>query len=173
MASALFDRPKGHRVLSLCVLKKFVVKEMLHYNGPYTYLSGLVYRTTKNVGYLQVKHRERKSGKSGYSLRKLFGLWMNGFTAFSVKPLRFATIFGFIIAFFGLLFGGVTIINKMLNPEIAAGWSSIISIILIMNGIMLMFFGLIGEYVGRIYMSINNSPQYVIRRTINKKEDNE
>lgn len=108
---------------------------------------------------------------SGYTLGKLFGVWINGFTAFSVKPLRVATIVGLLFAIVGFVFVIYIIVNKFLNSDVPIGWSSTTAAILIVGGAILCMMGMVGEYLGRIYISINNSPQYVIReRTDNSGE---
>ena len=157
--------PKGS---SFFAMKRFVRDEIIRYEHPYPYLAGLVYRTTRNIVMVPLEHRERQSGHSGYTLRSLFALWMNGFTAFSVKPLELGTLLGFLFAMLGFLFALYTIIRKLVNSSIPAGWSSMISIILIIGGIIMILLGLIGEYVGRIYICLNKSPQYVVRDVVRK-----
>ena len=110
-------------------------------------------------------------GESGYSLRKLIGLWVNGFTAFSVLPLRMATYSGMLVALIGFIFAIWTVIHKIISPEVAVGWSSTFSVILVIGGMILFVLGMIGEYIGRIYISLNNSPQYVIREIVGKEEN--
>ena len=168
MASYAFNRPTDRRIISFCIYRRFVVEEMKKYHNSYTYLSGLTYRTTKNIGYLDVVHRERINGSSGYSFKKLFNLWINGLTAFSIKPLRIATYMGSLFAVIGFIMTIIIIIRKIINPAVGAGWSSIVSLILILNGVSFIMMGLLGEYVGRIYMSINSSPQYIIRQVLNQ-----
>lgn len=172
MAKVMFDRPSSKRVVSFSLARKFVIDEMIRYQHAYPYISGLVYRTTRNIGYLPVKHRKRMQGESGYSFKKLLGVWLNGFTAFSIKPLRMASFFGVFSSFIGLLCAFFTIVNKILHPSVAIGWSSTVSIILILGGIILLVLGMIGEYVGRIYMCINEAPQYVIREYIHENVEN-
>ena len=99
-------------------------------------------------------------------------LWLNGFTAFSVKPLRISAILGLICAFIGFVYGTVTVINKLAHPEIQAGYSSTMAVLLFIGGMIMMMLGMVGEYIGRIYICINNSPQYVIRETINMDREN-
>lgn len=167
MAKVMFDRPTDKRIVNISVIRKYIIEEMSRYHYPYPYISGLVHRSTRRIGYVPVRHRARQSGTSGYSFKKLVAVWMNGFTAFSIKPLRLATYLGFFTAAIGLIGCIVTVIHKVVRPEIAVGWSSIICTILIMGGINLIVLGLIGEYLGRMYMSQNRTPQYVIRERIN------
>lgn len=167
MSEYLINKPKKLKVSSYFVARKFIIDEVIRYNNSYPYILGLILRTTRNIGNINVMHRDRIHGTSGYSFRKLMSLWLNGFTAFSVKPLRVATVLGFVFALIGFVFGGYTIVNKLLHPQTPAGYSSIMSALLFIGGMIMLMLGLVGEYIGRIYISINNSPQYVIRETIN------
>lgn len=163
MAEILVDKPKDINGTSYIALKRFVLDDIIKYNNPYPYLGGLIYRTTQNIGEIEIEHLERKNGNSGYTLKKLVSLIMNGFTAFSVKPLRVSSYIGVLFAVIGFIYGLVIIIRKIVNPAIQLGYSSIMSILLFMGGIIMLMLGMIGEYIGRIYISINNSPQYVIK----------
>ncbi len=165
MCEKLLGKPKGLMVTSYFAMRDFVCDEICKYENPYTYVIGLVLRTTNNIATVPVKHRDRKVGQSGYSLPKLLGLWMNGFTAFSVIPLRLASLTGMALAFLGFLYVVYIIINKISNPDVPMGWSSTGAIILIVGGVVLCVLGMLGEYLGRVYISLNKSPQYVIRDT--------
>ena len=142
---------------------------MVRYNRPYPFVTGLILRTTHNIGVVNVKQLQRQSGQSGYSFKKLMKLWLNGFTAFSILPLRMASYIGTFSALLGFLFGIFVVVRKIIMPQIVAGWSSAVAIFMFMSGIMLCVLGMIGEYVGRIYMCINNTPQYVIKEICNGK----
>lgn len=170
MAYTAYGRPMDKRIVSINVMRKYVVDEIIKYSHPYTYLSGLVYRSTGNIGYCYVNHRGRLSGTSGYKLSSLLRIWMNGFTAFSIKPLQLASYMGVMTALLGFCFGIATIIRKLLYPSVAIGWSSTISVMLFLGGAILLVLGMIGEYIGRIYMCINSSPQYVVSERINIEE---
>lgn len=167
MSIKMLGAPEDFKGSSFYIAKRFVINEMIKYNNPYPYLLGLVLRVTKKIGYVETKHRARLEGRSGYSFKSLVSLWMNGFTAFSVKPLEISTMIGFFTALLGFIFGLVTVIRKIVNPDIIAGWSSVISILLLVGGMVLLVLGMIGEYVGRIYICINEAPQYVVREEIN------
>ena len=97
-------------------------------------------------------------------MKKLLSLWFNGFTAFSVKPLRVATIVGMLFAAAGFLYLVYTLVNRFINPNVPIGWSSMMAVLLVVGGCILFMLGLIGEYIGRIYISLNNSPQFVIKK---------
>ena len=166
MAMIMLPRPKGVSVPFFFLAKRFVIDEIIRYDHPYPYITGLLLRTTHNIANVEVEQRERISGSSGYTFGKLLSLWMNGFTAFSVKPLRLAMFFGIASSAVGMIYALIIILRRIFLNDIIMGWSSLSSIVLIMSGIILCVLGMIGEYVGRIYMCINNTPQYVIRNVI-------
>ena len=163
MATWLIAKPHGLELTTYWVTRRFVVDQMIRYPNSFPYLGGLMLRATQNACNVNVTHRERLSGKSGYSLKKMIELWLNGFTSFSIKPLRIAAWVGIIIAAGGFLYGLAIIIMKLAGAAVNAGYSSIMAVNLFMFGVLLCFMGLIGEYVGRIYISLNNAPQFVIK----------
>lgn len=163
----LLGMPPKLRPTSFYITRRFVIDEMCRYHGPYPYVGGLLFRITKNIGEVAVKHRARTEGGSGYTFVKLLGLWMNGFTAFSVKPLRLATWAGFACATLGFVFGLWTVVKKLVfTPDMPVGYSSLMAVVLFIGGMIMLILGLIGEYVGRIYISINASPQYVVAKEV-------
>lgn len=171
MCEILLNKGKNVVITSFFVAKRFVIEEITKYENPYTYIAGLILRTTDKIENVTVHHRERASGHSGYTLSKLLGLWINGFTAFSVIPLRVSTIIGLITTLFGIIFGIYILIAKLFVHTITlAGYSSTIAVIIFFSGVIMVMLGMIGEYLGRIYICINDSPQYVIKSTINLKE---
>lgn len=173
MTRIMLGKPKQLFISSYFAVKRFVVEDMIRYENSYPYVIGLVLRATKNITNVTVSHRERESGASGYTLRKLLSLWFNGFTAFSVKPLRIATTIGASCAALGFLYGIYTIIKKFVNPEVPAGFSAMMAAIVFFGGMIMLMLGMIGEYIGRIYISMNNSPQYVIRERFQSAPDSE
>ena len=164
MTNVILDKPKEIRFNNFTAMRRFVIDEILRYENPYPYLTGLLLRTTHRIACVPMEERERMYGKTTYTFKKLITLWMNGFTAFSVKPLRLATVAGCITAVAGFLWGLVIVIQKIANPgEILAGYSSLMAVVLLIGGMLMLMLGMVGEYVGRIYISINRSPQYVVR----------
>lgn len=171
MTEGLLGKPKGLYISSYFAARRFVIEEIKKYENPYPYVIGLILRSTENICNVTVMHRARREGESGYSLKKLIALWVNGSTTFSVKPLRFAALCGALLSIMGFLCTVWTIINKCFNPFVPVGWSSTIAVILIVGGGILLELGVVGEYIGRIYMCINRSPQYVVKESINMQED--
>ncbi len=174
MTDWLMNTPKGVHTSSFFVTRRFVTDQLRNYTNPSPYTFGYFLQITRNVADLEVEHHERLSGKSGYSLKKLLRLWMDGFTGFSIIPLRASSVLGFMMAAIGFLSGVVIIVRKLVHPEIAAGYTSMISVLLICSGMILLMMGMLGEYVGRIFMNLNHLPQYVVKIKVNTEstEDN-
>ena len=170
MTRVMLGKPKELYISSYFAAKRFVVEEMTRYQNPYPYVIGLVLRSTKKIINVEVTHREREVGTSGYTIGKLLNLWFNGFTAFSVKPLRLATVMGVVSACAGFLYGIYTVIKKFVNPNVVIGFSALMAAVVFFGGVILLMLGIIGEYIGRIYISLNNSPQFVIRESIDGRD---
>ena len=168
--SLLLGKPKSLKACSFWVARKFVRDEVIKYKNPYTHLQGLFLRTTKNIANVDIEHFEREVGESNYTLKKLLKLW-SSCTNFSILPLRIAIMIGVSLSIVGFFSAIIIVIRKILYPEILIGWSSIMVGILFFSGLNLLFIGLVGEYIGRIFISINNSPQYVIKKTFNIEND--
>ena len=171
MSEVLLNKPKNVKGTSFYAIRRYVVDDMIRYDKSYPYIGGLVYRTTNNIGDVEIEHQERENGNSGYTFSKLVNLTLNGFTAFSVKPLRISSFIGIFCAVLGFVYAVVIVIKKLINPEVQLGYSSIMATILFIGGLIMFLLGLIGEYVGRIYISINNQPQYVIKERIGNEKD--
>jgi len=163
MASLLLKKPKALYLSSFKCMNRFLVNEVIKYELPYPYVDGLVLRATANIGTLKVLHENRKQGKSGYTLRKLLKLWSNMFTSFSVIPLRISIYMGLFFAATGLLFGLYSVIEHFMVPGLPRGFSLTITAIFTFAGIQLISLGMIGEYIGRIFLSQNKQPQYTIK----------
>ena len=170
----MLDKPKGMRFENLSVMKRFVADEIIKYKNPYPFLEGLILRVTKRIKSIQMEQRDRgDDNATGFTFWKSLSLFANGFTNFSVKPLRVASILGVFLAMLGFIYGLVIIVRRLMYPEVPMGWSSIMAVSLFFYGMIMLFLGVIGEYVGRIFICINDAPQYVIRNTINLEERNE
>lgn len=164
------NKPKGIFLSSFTAWSRFAVDSISNYHSPFPSAGSFLYNITTKIANVNIEHRERISGYSGYTLKKLFNLWLTTFTNFSIVPLRMASLAGVICSCFGFIFGIIVVFRKLINPSISAGYTSTIAIILFLGGMIMMLLGLLGEYIGRIYMTLSNLPQYVVRETINKKE---
>lgn len=170
MTEFILKRPKDMEFTNFMLLKSYIVKEIIKYDNPYPYYTGLILRTTSDIINVEMEQRERFAGDSTFTFFKMLGMWINGLTAFSIKPLRISSLIGSICAVAGFIFGIITIIRKIMSTNISVGWSSTISIMLFIGGLIMLMLGMIGEYLGRIYISLNKSPQYVIKEKINFDE---
>lgn len=168
MTRVMLGKPKDLYVSSYFAAKRFIIEDMCRYEYAFPYVIGLVLRATRNIVNVDVNHRNREIGESGYTFTKLLSLWFNGFTAFSIKPLRIATFSGMLLALGGFLYAIYTIIKKLFicPDDLMLGFSALMSAMCIIGGMILLMMGLVGEYMGRMYVSMNNSPQYVIRKRV-------
>ena len=165
MANLMLGKPKDLYLSSFKIMNRFLVDEIRKYDLPYPYIDGLILRTTGNIGKFKVDHNPRLEGSSNYTFRKLFRLWMNMFTNFSILPLRITVFAGLGFAAFGFIYAIYTVIEKLLDPSTPVGYPSIIVAILLFSGIQLISIGMVGEYIGRMFMSQNKKPQYSIRKS--------
>lgn len=162
----LLGRPKSIRSSNFWCITGQVKDEVIKYTGFSPYVDGIFYRVTTNIGNVPIEHHKRAYGQSGYTLKKLIRQWMAYFN-YSVIPLRFASIAGVIAALVDFVAGIITIVNKILDPTMVAGWASTVCLLLFLAGLILMVLGIIGEYLGKIILTINQTPQYIIREKIN------
>ena len=169
IANLILEKPPNLYLSSFKAISRFTVNEITKYELSYPYIDGLIFRSTSNIGTLQTKHLPRSSGKSGYNLIKLMRIWLNMFTNFSVLPLRLASFTGFLLASTGISLGIFTIYERILDPYLPVGWASLLVVVSILGGVQLIALGLIGEYLGRVFLGLNKQPQFVIRETRMKK----
>ena len=163
MTDWALDKPHGFYLSSFRCVSAFVAQQVVGYAWPYPYIDGLLLQVTQRIGSIQVQHEARKAGASTYTFRRLVRLWLSAWINFSVLPLRVATVFGLLIAVTGLvaLAGVAWLWWKDIGPE--SGWGWIMASLLIFSGAQLVMLGLIGEYVGRMFLAVNQRPQSVVR----------
>ena len=166
VANIVLDKPKNIYLSSYRGIKRNVINELKKFDGPYVYLDGVILNVTSNIGSINIKHNKRLKGNSGYSFKKLFSLWLKVFTNSSIFPLRMASVTGFIVTIISLFFAVLLIIFKIRNPEIPQGWTSVATFIFFFSGVQLLALGIIGEYIGRIFINLNQKPQYIIKEQI-------
>ena len=171
VSQILLEKPKELIFSNFIARQRYICKAMAEYHNIYPYLEGLSLRITRDIVLVPMTEKKRLQGKSNFTFKKSFSLWMNGFTAFSVKPLRISTIVGAVTAFVGFIYGLVTIIRKLINPAISVGYSSMLVAVLFCSGMIMLMLGMVGEYLGRVYLSVNRYPQYVVKEKLNIDED--
>lgn len=162
MSNFVLEKPRDLYLSSFRCLSGFLAAQVSSYGGPFPYIDGLILQATRRIGTVEVEHAERETGSSNYTLRKLVRLWLNMFVNFSVLPLRAATALGFLIGGLGLLATVVVVVEHFLWAT-PLGWGSLMAGLLIFSGTQLILLGIIGEYVGRTYLTVNGKPQSVVR----------
>ncbi len=163
MTDWVLDKPKGFYLSSFRCVSAFVAREVAAHEGPYPYIDGLILQVTQNIGAVEVQHVERTAGQSGYTLRRLLRLWLSTFVNFSVMPLRLATLLGLVMAAAGLLGLLFIFYLRYINKGPDYGWGSLMGALLVFSGTQLVVLGLIGEYIGRMFLTVNRRPQSVVR----------
>ncbi len=167
IATLMLHKPKDLYLSSFKVMDRFLVGEIVKYRGPFPYIDGLIYRTTRKIGQIQVDHRASMAGPSRYTFRKLVRLWLNMFLNFSVKPLRFSVYVGLFVACLSILALGLILMDKIwITPNLTLGVPTVLASIVFFSGVQLMILGLIGEYLGRLYLDQTGTPQYIVRYVI-------
>ncbi|MGX8703356.1 MAG: glycosyltransferase family 2 protein [bacterium] len=162
----LLGRPKDIVSSNFWVITRAVRDEVIRYKNFNPYVDGLFYRTTTNIANVMVEHHKREVGTSNYTLAKLARLWVSYFN-YTVLPLRISFIFGLVFSFAGLVTAIITIVRKLLSPDMTVGWASTMCCLLIFSGLIMLMLGVMGEYIGKVILSINDTPQYIIRETVN------
>ena len=162
----LLGRPKEILSSNFWVITRAVCEEVVKYTSYNPYIDSIFYRITHNIGNVPVEHFKRESGTSNYTLRKLMGLWL-AYWNYSVIPLRISSVLGMFSALGGFLAAVVVVVKKMISPDIPAGWASTICVMVFFFGLVLMVLGIIGEYLGKMLLTLNHTPQYIVRETVN------
>lgn len=163
-------KPKGIYISSYFALSKFAAESLKNYHSPFPSIGGYLLQVTRKIANVEISHRERIAGTSNYSMRKLLRLWIQGMTNFSIVPLRVSSLIGIVFALLGFIYGVVLIVQKLINPNVFLGYTSLMAAILVIGGLLMVMVGILGEYVGRIYILLSNMPQYNIREVIGMGE---
>ena len=162
VAGFVLDKPKGFYLSSFRCMSAFVAREITRYDGPFPYVDGLILQVTQDIERLLVHHLPRAVGRSNYTVRRLLRLWLSMFVNFSVMPLRLSTLTGFALSFVGTI-GSIAAITEALFFSPPAGWASLMAAVLLLSGVQLIILGIVGEYLGRLYLTANRKPQSVIK----------
>jgi glycosyltransferase involved in cell wall biosynthesis len=170
IADYVVEKPRKLYLSSFRCMTRFVANEVAKSHNPYPYIDGLIFQITQNAGVVRVRHVEREHGQSGYTLRKLVRLWMSMLVNFSVVPLRLMTVAGMVTSALGFL-AVIEVVLEHLLKRNPTGWSSLMAATLLLSGTQLLLLGIMGEYVGRIYLGISGKPQSVIRAIVRSPEN--
>src|SRR6516164_8931350 len=165
VADFVLEKPSGLYLSSFRCMSAFVVREISRYEGPFPYIDGLILQVTQDIDQLLVRHRPRATGRSNYTLRRLLRLWMAMFVNFSVMPLRLSMITGFVLSALGAI-GGVMAVAEALFSSPPPGWASLFAAVLLLSGVQLLILGIVGEYLGRLYLTANRKPQSVVKEVL-------
>jgi glycosyltransferase involved in cell wall biosynthesis len=164
IATLILHKPTDLYLSSFKVMTRFVASEITKYGGPYPYADGLIYRVTRNIGQIPVEHRPSSGGASRYTFRRLVRLWLNMFLNFSIKPLRVSVYVGLFASCLSVVALVAILIDKLwITPNLTVGIPTVLGCVVFFSGIQLMILGLVGEYLGRLYLDQTGTPQYVIR----------
>ncbi len=162
-ADWLLDKPKNLYLSSFRCMSAFVGEKIVEYEGPFPYVDGLIMQVTQSIGRIEVQHLPRAVGRSNYTLRRLVRLWLNMFVNFSVMPLRISALFGMLMSGIGLV-GVVILIFQAFLENTPPGWRSLMVVVLFLSGMQLMILGVFGEYLGRLYLTLNKKPQAIVHQ---------
>src|SRR6266704_4770769 len=165
VADFVLEKPAGFYLSSFRCMSAFVVREITRYEGPFPYVDGLILQVTHDMERLLVRHLPRAAGRSNYTTRRLLRLWLSMFVNFSVMPLRISTMTGFALSLVGTIGSLVAAIEALFFAP-PAGWASLMAAVLLLSGVQLLILGIVGEYLGRLYMTANKKPQAVIKSVI-------
>ncbi len=163
VADRLLDKPHGVYLSSFRCLSAFTVSSVVQYSGPSPYIDGLILQVTQKIGQLKVQHDARAGGQSNYNFRRLVRLFLSMFVNFSVMPLRISTIAGFTFAILGVLGVIAVVAEAVVVGHTPRGWASLLAATLLLAGVQLVMLGVVGEYVGRLFIAMNGKPQFVVR----------
>ena len=174
IATLMLHKPKDLYLSSFKVMNRFLINEIIKYHGPYPYTDGLIYRVTRNIGQIPVEHRASLSGPSRYTFRRLVRLWLNMFLNFSIKPLRISVYVGLFASCLSIVALIAILIDKLwITPNLTVGIPTVLGSVVFFSGIQLMILGLVGEYLGRLYLDQTGTPQYVVRYAIREGSKDE
>jgi undecaprenyl-phosphate 4-deoxy-4-formamido-L-arabinose transferase len=162
IAGFVLDKPKGFYLSSFRCMSGFVVREITRYEGPFPYVDGLILQVTQDIDRMPVRHLPRAIGRSNYTLRRLLRLWLSMFVNFSVMPLRLSTLAGLALSLIGTIGAVMSIVEAVVHST-PPGWASLMAAVLLLSGVQLMILGIVGEYLGRLYLTANRKPQSVVK----------
>jgi glycosyltransferase involved in cell wall biosynthesis len=155
VTTSLFKKPQDLYLSSFKIIKKEVVEEICKYKGPYPYLDGLIFNITDNVGKITVIHNDRHHGESNYTAKKLASLFLNIIFGYSLLPVRLSLFLGMLSTFLAIVLSILQLFSVIDYP--------IRLVVLFFGGIQLISIGIVGEYIGKTFLTQGNTPQYTLK----------
>lgn len=168
LAEIFLKKPRGLYLSPFKIMRSSVAKKIVDYNGPFPYVDGIILSITSNFTQVELLHQKRFEGTSNYNLVRSVSVFLKHVTGFSLYPLRIVTLIGITAASLAFLLGGYFIIDYLTNEARVEGWITVVLLLAFFNGLILMCLGLIGEYIGRIYLTVTAKPQFVIDQIVTK-----
>lgn len=169
LSEKILSKPKEIYLSPFKIIKNCIVNEIVEYNGPYPYIDALLLSVTNNITQIPIEHHKRFYGKGKFNFVRSFSVFLKHSTGYSIYPLRLAIYLGFTAAFLSVIYGIYILYDYYNGSGKVEGWASTVLLIVLFGGIILICLGIIGEYVGRIFLTLNKKPQYSIEKVINEK----
>lgn len=166
MAEVLMSKPKEIYLSPFKIVNRSTVDEIIKFAGPYPYIQGIILSITSNITQVDIQHNERFSGEGNYSIKRSANVFFKMFTGFSILPLRIATLTGIVATLFGILLSFKYLYDYFFGKTLVEGWTTVVILIIVFGGLILISLGIIGEYIGRTYLAVNNKPQYSISEIV-------
>lgn len=168
MATKALRKPRDLYLSSFKAMNRFLVSEITQFKGPDPYIDALILRTTNALGKAPVRHAPRTQSHSGYTFRKLFGLWSNMMIVFSIYPIRLIGAVGLIILSVGTYMMVVDTYHSIVTPETdqPSEVESLRALLVFLRGITLFLMSIMAEYIGRIAAKFSSNPQFVVREDL-------
>ncbi|MFZ4856380.1 MAG: glycosyltransferase family 2 protein [Desulfuromonadaceae bacterium] len=167
MARIVLNKPANLYLSSFKAMNRFLVDQVITCKMPKPYLDAIILRITRDIGTIDVRHDERRAGRSGYSFKKLAALWGDMIVSYSLIPLRIVAILGLILTLLGTYSAADMLIHNVIPTlQEPSDLEELTSVTMFFRGFQLFAIGIVGEYVGRIYLKLNQEPQYIIREKL-------
>lgn len=173
VADWISDKPRGLYLSTFRCMSRFLVEKLVEYQGPFVYVDGLIFQITLRAESVVVQHLPNRTGRSNYTLSRLVSLWATILMNFSVKPLRISTAIGVGMFAVGMLGAIYIVVEQWLYGPRVSGWASLACLVLVFTGTQLLVLGLLGEYVGRTFLTLNGKPQSAIRDLVTSSKEKE
>lgn len=165
------QKPKEIYLSPFKIVSKGVIDEMVKFNNLFPYIDGLIFQVTRNITQIDIEHHERELGQSNYNLIKSIKVFLRMLFGFSTMPLNLASWTGFFSAIAGFGLAIFYFVEFLMGKADVTGWTTIVILILILGGLILVALGIIGKYLGQVYLTVNNQPKFIVKETVHKNDE--